>query len=196
MLGVDRLRSVAETELDVFASAELCFESLAGAGNGVALVVEERLDAKGHFDIAPAKEPLAGAALVRPELGELALPEAQDVGRNLAEFRDFPDAEVEFIGDLAGGRGSLGACEVGSWRCHMPNSIGQGGKGGTGDLLKFEDVSHSPVFVNVWEFGCTEECSSVKGLWMAVGKQAVRHVKSAYRTWLSRSAVFENRRVR
>ena len=78
----------------------LGFEDLPGARDGVALVVEERFDAQRHFDIAFAIETLSGAAFVRFELRELALPEAQDVGGNVAEFGDFADAEVEFVRDV------------------------------------------------------------------------------------------------
>lgn len=91
-----------ESELRLFVF-ELGFEDLSRAGNGVALVVEELLDAKGHFDIAAAVEALAGSALVGFELGEFTLPEAQDVGWNVAEFGDFADAEVKLVRDVRPG---------------------------------------------------------------------------------------------
>jgi hypothetical protein len=83
---------------------ELTFEDLAGSGDGVALVVEEALDAEGHFDVAATVETLAGAAFVGLELRELALPETEDVGGNVAELGDFADAEVELIRDVRPGR--------------------------------------------------------------------------------------------
>jgi len=101
LAGVDGGRSVVdgERELRLFVS-QLAFEDLTGAGNGVALVVEEALDAERHLDVATAIETLAGAAFVGFELGELALPEAQNVGRDLAELGDFTDAEVELVRDV------------------------------------------------------------------------------------------------
>jgi len=69
-----------------FLLAELALDDLAGAGDGVALVVEKGLDVEGGLYIAAAIETLAGAAFVRLELGKLALPEAEDVGGNVAEF--------------------------------------------------------------------------------------------------------------
>jgi hypothetical protein len=82
---------------------ELTFEDLTGAGDGVSLVIEEALDAQGHFDVAAAVETLSGAPFVRLELRELALPEAEDVGRNVAELGDFTDAEVELVRDVGPG---------------------------------------------------------------------------------------------
>ncbi len=87
----------------VLAGAELGLEGLAGAGDGVPLVVEEVFDTEGHFDVASAVQALAGASLVGLELGELAFPETEDVGGNLAEPGDLADAEVKFVRDLAGG---------------------------------------------------------------------------------------------
>ena len=127
--------------------AEFPFDDLTGAGDGVALVVEEGLDVEGGFYVAAAIQTLAGAAFVGLELGELALPEAEDVGGNVAEFGDFSDAEVELVRDVGPG------CGVGSadWlmlrhakspvrrgRSGLPIwpvvSIGQGGRG-TMDFL-------------------------------------------------------------
>ena len=85
--------------------ALLSLDDLTRARDRVALVVEKRLDVEDGFDIAAAVEALAGAALVGLELGELALPEAQDVGGDVAEARDFADAEVELVRDVGpGGR--------------------------------------------------------------------------------------------
>jgi hypothetical protein len=82
---------------------KLGFEDLAGSGDGVALVVEEGLDAEDHFDVATTVEALAGAAFVGLELREFALPEAKNVGGEIAEFGDFADAEVELIRDFRPG---------------------------------------------------------------------------------------------
>lgn len=82
---------------------QLRFEDLARAGDGVALAVEEALDAEGHLDVAAAIETLAGAAFVRFELRKLALPEAQDIGRDIAEPGDFADAEVKLVRDVRSG---------------------------------------------------------------------------------------------
>ena len=79
---------------------QLSLEDLTRAGDGVALAVEKALDAECHLDIAATIETLAGAAFVGFELRELALPEAQDVGRDVAEFGDFADAEVKFVRDV------------------------------------------------------------------------------------------------
>ena len=91
-----------------FLLAEFPFDDLPGAGDGVALVVEEGLDVEGRFYVAAAIKALAGAAFVGLELGELALPEAEDVGGNVAEFGDFSDTEVELVRDVGPG------CGVGS----------------------------------------------------------------------------------
>jgi hypothetical protein len=79
---------------------QLGLEDLARAGDGVALAVEETLDAECHLDVAATIETLAGATFVGFELRELALPEAQDVGWDIAEPGDFTDAEVEFVRDV------------------------------------------------------------------------------------------------
>ena len=77
--GVD-----AERKLGGFV-ALLRLDYLSRAGDGVALVVEQRLDVQDGLDIAPAIEPLACAAFVRFELGKLALPETKNVGGDVAE---------------------------------------------------------------------------------------------------------------
>ena len=85
---------------------EFAFEDLTGTGDSVALVVEEALDTKGHFDVAAAIETLACAAFVRLELREFALPESENISGNVTEFSDFADAEVELVRDIGpGGRG-------------------------------------------------------------------------------------------
>jgi hypothetical protein len=102
--GVDAWGGVVDGEGELgFLLLQLGFEDLPRAGNGVALVVEEALDAQSHFNIATAVETLAGASLVRFELRKFALPETQDVGGNVAEFGDFADAKVELVRDVGPG---------------------------------------------------------------------------------------------
>ena len=79
---------------------QLALEDLPRTGNGVALAVEQRLDAQGGLDIAATVEALAGAAFMRFQIGKLALPEAQHVGRNLAKFRNLSNAKVELVRDV------------------------------------------------------------------------------------------------
>lgn len=74
----------------------LC-ELLPGAGDGVALAMDELFDAQDELDIFAPVESLAGAALGGPELRELFLPETQDIGFYAAEARGLSDAEVELI---------------------------------------------------------------------------------------------------
>jgi hypothetical protein len=103
-------------------------EDLAGTGNGVALVVEEALDAEGGFDVALAVEALACAAFVGLELVEFGLPEAEDVGGDVAEASDVADAEVELIGDdnRLGGDG-LANWVVGTHDLNTKYRCGRGG---------------------------------------------------------------------
>jgi hypothetical protein len=99
-------RGVVDSQGELrFLVPEFGFEDLPCAGNGVALVVEKAFNAKGHLDIAAAIETLTGTALVRFELREFALPEAQDVGGDIAEFGYFADAEVELVRDVGSGCG-------------------------------------------------------------------------------------------
>jgi hypothetical protein len=93
-----------EGELRLFLF-QLGFEDLAGAGDRVALAVEEAFDAQSHLDVAAAIETLAGTAFVRFELRELALPETKDIGWDVAELSDFADAEVELVRDIRPGCG-------------------------------------------------------------------------------------------
>jgi hypothetical protein len=78
----------------------LALDDLTRTRDGISLVVEQRLDVENGFDIAPAVQALASASLVWFELRELALPEAKDVGGNIAETRDLADAEVELVRNL------------------------------------------------------------------------------------------------
>jgi hypothetical protein len=88
-----------EWELRLFL-LQLALEDLARARDGVSLVVEEALDPQRHFDVAAAVEALAGAALVGLQLGELALPEAQNISRDFTEACNLSDAEVKLVGDF------------------------------------------------------------------------------------------------
>jgi hypothetical protein len=91
-----------ERELRFFL-AELAFDDLASTRNGVALVIKKSLDVERRFHVAATIESLTGAPFVGFKLRELTLPESQDVCRNVAELRDFADAEVEFIRDVGPG---------------------------------------------------------------------------------------------
>jgi len=121
LAGIDAWGYVVdgEGELGLFL-LQLGLENLPGAGDGVALVVEEALDAQSHFNIAAAVETLAGAALVGFELRKLALPEAQDIGWNVAELGDFTDTEVKLVRDV--GPGWWGSFTDWLMLCHARNS--------------------------------------------------------------------------
>ena len=92
-----------ESQLRI-AVPEFAFEDLTSAGDGIAFAVEEALDAKRHLDVSPAIEPLACATFVWLELRELALPEAQDVGGDVAELGYLTNAKVELVRDVRPGR--------------------------------------------------------------------------------------------
>jgi hypothetical protein len=101
LAGVGGWSGVVDTERKLgLLLLQLAFEDLAGSGDGVALVVEEGLDAEGHLDVSATVEALAGAAFVGLELGELALPEAEDIGGDLAQSGYLADAEVELVRDV------------------------------------------------------------------------------------------------
>jgi hypothetical protein len=98
--GADGLLRFCPEEERVFLLFRLGLEDLACAGNGVTLVVEETFDAESHLHIALAIEALAGATLIGAELGELTLPETEDVGRDLAKAGYFANPEVKLVWDL------------------------------------------------------------------------------------------------
>jgi hypothetical protein len=101
LAGISGWSGVVDAERELgFSLFQLAFEYLAGSGDGVALIVEEAFDAEGHLDISAAVEALTGAAFVRLELGELALPEAEDVGWDFAQSGNLADAEVELVRDV------------------------------------------------------------------------------------------------
>ena len=104
-----------------FPLLELALEHLASAGDGVALVVEEGLDAHRHLDVAAAVETLTGAAFVRFQLWKLALPEAENVRRDIAELSYFANPEVKLVRDV-GSRGRGGFADWLMLR-HARNSV-------------------------------------------------------------------------
>ncbi len=81
-------------------AAQLCLHHLAGAGNGVAFVVEQPLDAKSHLHIPFAVEPLPGSALIRLELRKLGLPKTQHIRLDRAQAGDVTDAEIKLVRDF------------------------------------------------------------------------------------------------
>ena len=72
-------------------------EYLAGSRDGIALVIQETLDAEGHLDVALTVEALAGSTFIGLELRELSFPEAEDVGGHIAELGYIANAEVELV---------------------------------------------------------------------------------------------------
>ena len=80
------------------------FQSLTGAGEGVALGVDQVLDLQDQFNISAAIEPLTGSAFVGLELGKLRLPKAQDIGFEAADAGHIADLEVEAVGDRQASR--------------------------------------------------------------------------------------------
>jgi hypothetical protein len=101
LAGIDGWSVIIDTEGELrFLLFELTFEDLASTGDSVALVIEEGFDAECHLDVATTVEALAGTAFVGLELGELALPEAEDVGGDLAQPGYLADAEVELVRDV------------------------------------------------------------------------------------------------
>ena len=101
LAGIEAWGGVVDGEGELgFFLLQLGFEDLPRAWNGVALVIEEALDAQSHFNVAAAIETLAGTSFVGFELRKLAFPEAQDIGWNVAELGDFTDAEVKLVRDV------------------------------------------------------------------------------------------------
>src|ERR1022692_2983088 len=68
---------------------------LPGAGDREAFLVKQLFDAQNALHVLAAIHALAGAALDRLKLGELGLPETQNVSRKTAQACHFADAEVE-----------------------------------------------------------------------------------------------------
>ena len=107
---------------------------LACAGERVSLGVDQALDLQNQLDIAAAIKPLAGSALVGLELRKLRLPEAQDVGFELADAGHIANFEVETVGDcwrmivtLVGelrGHGVMRRRPQRKWRPRSKRSIG------------------------------------------------------------------------
>ena len=82
-------------------------KSLAGAGERVALAMNQALDLQKQFHIAAPVKPLPGSALVGLELGKLRLPKAQHIRLQLADPRDISNFEIETVGDRGCVRGAL-----------------------------------------------------------------------------------------
>jgi hypothetical protein len=82
---------------------ELSPDHLARAGNGVAVLVEKRLDVERGLNVPFTIEALSCAAFVRLELGELAFPEAKHVGGNVAQASYFADAKVKLVRNVGSG---------------------------------------------------------------------------------------------
>lgn len=92
----------AERKLRFFV-VKFGFEDLARSGNCVTFVIEKALDAEDHLYVAAAIKPLASAPFVRLESRKLSLPEAKNIGGQIAKFGDFTDTKVEFVRDLGPG---------------------------------------------------------------------------------------------
>jgi hypothetical protein len=136
LAGIDVWGGVVDGEGELgFLLLQLGLEDLPGAGDGVALTVEEAFDAQSHLDVATAVEALSGAPLVGFELRELALPETQDVGWKVAESGDFADAEVELVRDV--GPGCLGSFADWLMLCHA-RKLRYYCAGGGGATLRLE----------------------------------------------------------
>jgi hypothetical protein len=61
--------------------------------------MNEALDLKRHFDVAPAIEALAGAAFCGLELWKLRLPEPQNVRLDFADACNVADLKIETVWD-------------------------------------------------------------------------------------------------
>src|SRR5690606_26698085 len=74
--------------------AGLALQALAGAGNGVALFVQERADLPDHQHVMALVIAPVAAPLDRLEAGEFRLPVAQHVRLDVAQLADLTDGEV------------------------------------------------------------------------------------------------------
>ncbi len=72
----------------------------AGAGDRISALVQEFFDTEDVFDILLPIDAVAGLGFLWREVGELGLPEPQDVGLDADDFADFADAEEKFVGNL------------------------------------------------------------------------------------------------
>jgi hypothetical protein len=86
------------------AGGELAFQLLLGAGDGVALVVEELLDAPDDLELFLAVDALPRAALARAQRRKLGLPVAQDVRLDAERFTGLADLVVEALLNAGLGR--------------------------------------------------------------------------------------------
>src|SRR5215469_4436109 len=97
MLNISgRVDRKGQSDLLLFAFAFVA-QVLPGAGDGIALLVQELLDANDALYVAAAVHPLAGAAFDWFQLWELGLPESQHVGRQTAQARDFTNPEIKLL---------------------------------------------------------------------------------------------------
>ena len=83
-----------------FRDARFGLQGLARAFDGVALFVQQVLNAEEQLDILAAVEAVAGAGLLRRQDGKLRLPVAQDVGLDAEQFAHLADFEVQLIRNL------------------------------------------------------------------------------------------------
>jgi len=124
-------------------------ERLTCAGQGVALIVDELLDAQCELYFFTPIEPLAGPALVRFQAGKLGFPKTQHVRFDSADPRHVADAKVEPVGNFGGRRDAL----LGGMCCHPNLHYGVFQMSGqTRNELKFlgnsgclESTAHSEV---------------------------------------------------
>jgi hypothetical protein len=82
-------------------------QRLTGAGEGVALGVDQVLDLQDQFNIFAAIESLAGSTFVGLEQGKQRLPKAQDIGFEAADAGYIADFEVEAVGDFGRVEGAI-----------------------------------------------------------------------------------------
>lgn len=101
-------------------------KGVAGAGEGVALGVDQALDLQNQFDLAAAVKAVAGSALIGFELGKLRFPKAQDVGLEAADAGDITNFEVETVGNCGRVEGAL----LGRMRGHENDEEGHRNRGG------------------------------------------------------------------
>ena len=81
----------------LFVGLDLGPQVLTRTGDGKSFLVEQLLDAQNALDILAAIHALTRTALHRLELGKLSFPEAQNVGRQVAQARNFSNAEIELF---------------------------------------------------------------------------------------------------
>jgi hypothetical protein len=88
---------LAQSELELLGLARLGQQPLLGAFQGQPVVVEERLDAHDHVDVAPAIDALAGRVLLGAEQLELGFPVPEHVGGHTGHRLHLADPVVELF---------------------------------------------------------------------------------------------------